>query len=265
MRQLVFVALLLAMTSATAAGSEQCAQGVTEVHVRGNDYCLAYKAFGPAGEAGKTLVVLLHGDLSGGGTADYMSRRAESLAKDAEGVVAIALARPGYSFSDGSRSGGSAGDRTDHYTQANIDSVADAVARLKAAWQPVRTVMVGHSGGAATEGVIAGRQPGMADAYVLLACPCDIVAWRSDGNRRQWPASLGPSEFADKVPTTAMVLALTGTSDSNTSPSLARNYIRSLNGRGLAAEYIDISGVGHNINDDYWNGARDAVLRAVRG
>ncbi|MBM3559830.1 MAG: alpha/beta hydrolase [Alphaproteobacteria bacterium] len=210
--------------------------------------------------------MLLHGDLSGGGNADYMARRSEMLSGDDASIVAVALARPGYGFGDGSRSTGSTGSRTDHYTSINIAAVADAVNRLTAAWQPARTVLVGHSGGAATAGVIAGRHAGTAEAFVLLACPCDIIAWRSGGNRSQWPASLSPSDFTAEVPASATVLALTGTSDSNTGASLARDYVEALRKRGVAAEYRDIPGVGHNINDDYWNGgARDAILRAVRG
>ncbi|MGE0254737.1 MAG: alpha/beta hydrolase family protein [Alphaproteobacteria bacterium] len=260
------VAILFALTSAPAVASEQCEQGVTDTHVRGNDYCLAYKAFGPAREAGKTLVVLLHGDLSGGGNADYMARRSEMLSRDDDSIVAVALARPGYGFGDGSRSSGSAGTRTDHYTPDNIAAVADAVSRLKAAWGPTRTVLVGHSGGAATAGVIAGRHAGTADAFVLLACPCDVLAWRSANNRSPWMASLSPSDFSDDVPASAMVLALTGTSDTNTAPALGRNYVEALRKRGIAAEYMDVPGVGHNINDDYWSGgARAAILRAVQG
>lgn len=258
--------LAAALTVAVAGSDDPCRDRPSATTVRGNDLCLAFKTFGAAGQPGQTLVVLLHGDLSGGGTVDGMAARAAAVAQAAPSVLAVALARPGYAFADGSASTGSANGRRDHYTAVNIDAVADAIRRLKAAHRPARTVVAGHSGGAATAGVIAGRHPDIADAYVLLSCPCDVAAWRSGRGSRGWKNSLSPSDFVADVPPAVRVIAVTGTDDDNAPGNLARTYVDSLRRRGVDATYRDAPGAGHGLGDSYWNsGALDAVLRAVKG
>jgi pimeloyl-ACP methyl ester carboxylesterase len=258
--------LAAALPAAAPASDGPCRDRPSATAVRGNDLCLAFKMFGAAGEPGRTLVVLLHGDLSGGGTADGMAARAASVAAAEPSVLAVALARPGYAFGDGTASTGSANGRRDHYTAANIDAVADAIRRLKAAHRPARTVVAGHSGGAATAGVIAGRHPDTADAYVLLSCPCDVAAWRAGRGSRGWKSSLSPSDFVAGVPPAARVIAVTGANDDNAPGDLARAYVDSLRQRGIDATYRDAPGAGHSLGDTYWNsGALDAVLRAVKG
>jgi hypothetical protein len=67
------------------------------------------------------------------------------------------------------------------------------------------------------------------------------VAWRS--SRRL--ASENPIQWADKVPQTAKVVALTGTADTFTSPDLAKSYVDKLRARNVDAKFQTVPGAGH--------------------
>ena len=156
--------------------------------------------FGPASTtAGGTLVVWLHGDVSSGGPATYHVALAERAARDdaSARTVAVALVRPGYPAGEGRESSGNANARNDHYTAANVAEVVAALERLKTGTGAARLVVAGHSGGAATAAIAAGMRPGLIDAMLLAACPCDIVAWRQ--GRRAWTRSENPIAWAATV------------------------------------------------------------------
>jgi pimeloyl-ACP methyl ester carboxylesterase len=191
-------------------------------------------------------VIVLHGDLSDGGPADYHRGFAAALARDVPGVVAVAMIRPGYADSEGRRSSGDNNGRRDHYTAPTIDALAGVTRRLAAHVGAVRTILVGHSGGAATAGVMIGRHPGLAQGAVLVACPCDIGAWRRDRGRPAWDRSLSPQDWAARVPSETTVLALTGEKDDNTRPFLAARYVDTLARRGVVARFQEIAGASHN-------------------
>lgn len=254
----------LSPPNASAQDGGACQEVTTQTAVRGDELCLAVKTYGAIGQPTRALVIMLHGDLSNGGPADYIAKRAKMVADEAPSTIVVAMARPGYGFGDGATSTGTNHGRRDSYTSVNVDAVADAVRRLKDRYRPARTVLVGHSGGAAIAGVIAGRHPGTADGYVLLACPCNIQAWRWSANRRAWTNSLSPSDFVDGVPPTASIIAVTGTYDENTKEKIAEDYVEQLVAAGKRAEYIPARGAGHNVDDAFWNaGARDSILKAI--
>ncbi len=221
-----------------------CADPDMQARVIGNKFCFAIRAYG-AQTAGPspTLVVVLHGDGSSGAPPEYHDAIAESLV--ASGVVAIGMIRPGYTSKDDRTSDGSS-IRSDHYTAENIDAVADAISKLKAHYKAQKTVMIGHSGGAATTGVVIGRHAGLVDRALLISCPCDIARWRSMGFRRPW-SSLSPSDFSAKVPATTKVLAITGELDDNTAPILAKDYAAALAAQGVNARFAIIPGASHNV------------------
>lgn len=221
-----------------------CAAPDMQTRVIGNKFCFAIRAYA-AQTAGPspTLVVVLHGDGSSGAPPEYHDAIAESLA--ANGVLAIGMIRPGYTSKDDRTSDGSS-IRTDHYTAENIDAVADAISKLKAHYKAKQTVMIGHSGGAATAGVVIGRHPGLVDRALLISCPCDISRWRNMGNRRPW-TSLSPSDFSAKVPATTKVIAITGELDDNTVPILAKDYVAALAAKEVTARFSIIPGAGHNV------------------
>ena len=94
--------------------------------------------------------------------------------------------------------------------------------------------------------VLIGRHPGLVDGAVLVACPCHLDDWRNARNRRPWTRSESPHRHASRVPSSTRVIAMTGSADDNTFPSLARDYVRRLTDNGVAARFEQIDGASHN-------------------
>lgn len=225
----------------SASAQDNC-KADNETRVAAGGECLALRTFRPA-KPGPTLVVFLHGNVSTGGAADYAYRWAQAILTD--GMVAAVILRPGYFDSAGNRSSGGDFGRGDNFTSENIDAVATAVKALKAHHKAAKVILVGHSGGAATAGVILGRHPGLADGAVLVGCPCNVPEWRMARSGGPWK-SLSPHSYADGVPPPARVIAVTGSRDNVTYPNLAEDYIKSLARRGLKARYAQAEGANHN-------------------
>ena len=245
-----------------AVAAKPCDNPDDPARITGAKECLVVRAFPSPGElSSPVLVAVMHGDVSSGGPAKYHVDFARKLAEQEKNLVAVAMIRPGYDDGDGNTSSGEHTNRSDHYTADNVDAMADGVRRLRERYQASRVVLVGHSGGAATSAVILGRRPGVADAAVLVACPCNIGEWRR--GRRPWSRSESPHEWAGKVPPSARVIAITGADDSNTKPSLAEDYVALLKKRGVDARFVVVPGADHNAA---WFGpaVMDAVTELTR-
>jgi len=178
-RQLVTCAFVFIVLGNNALASA-CKPEDFETFVSGKDQCLVMNKFGQ--NTGRVMLIWLHGDLSSGGHASYHFPLAKTF-KDENpdlDVLSIALVRPGYSDGQGRSSTVHwlNSGRRDHYTRANISEVAAAIERLKEHYKPSEIVLIGHSGGAATSAVILGMFPGLVSRALLVACPCDLVAWR---------------------------------------------------------------------------------------
>ncbi len=236
-------ALLGPLAAASAALAAPCPAPDNATRVSGAGECLVIRTFGAApGRGQPVLAVVIHGDVSAGGPANYHFRLAEQIA--AAGTVAVGLVRPGYEDGAGAQSSGSNDNRSDSYTPENVDAVAAAVRALRAHHKARRVVLIGHSGGAAIAGVVLGKHPGLADAAVLVACPCHLPNWRS--GRRAWTRSESPHAYAGAVPASALVIALTGSLDDNTFPALGASYARSLAARGVRARFFEVPGANHS-------------------
>jgi pimeloyl-ACP methyl ester carboxylesterase len=231
-----------------------------ELRVSGASQCLVMRRFGTTEP--DVMIVWLHGDVSSGGPATYHFDSAERAVRElsANRVLSVALVRPGYPDGSGNTSSvGSTGSRrSDHYTRENITEVGAAIERLRIRYKPRTLIVVGHSGGAATAAVLLGLKPKLIDGVVLVACPCDVIAWRRVRGR-EWPNSESPIEWADKVDTATRVIALTGERDDNTSTDLARAYVRALEARKVSATFQSLANETHN-----GSFRSAAVMNAVR-
>lgn len=230
--------------------------------VSGGGLCLAIETIGGNADHGPrpTLVVMLHGDLSQGGSADYHIDRLRDLEQRKQ-FVPVAIIRPGYEDGKGHQSEGTNFDRKDSYTSVNITVIGKAVQKLKQRYHPNRTILVGHSGGAAIAGVIIGEFPGLVDKAILISCPCDIAAWREMRGREPWKRSLSPSAFVARVPRAAEIVAITGRNDTNTPPVLAEAYTSSLRKRNVKAKLVIADGAGHNLDRTLWQAALAEIVR----
>ena len=93
--------------------------------------------------------------------------------------------------------------------------------------------------------MILGRYPGLADAAVLVSCPCDVPRWRVTRGG-PWRASQSPSDWVASVPPGTQVVTLAGSADDNTLPELSEDYAAALTRRGVTAQYVPVPGSGHN-------------------
>jgi len=235
----------LALLAAIAAAAP-CDAPDHLTRVSGGGECLLIKTFGQAAQAA-TLFVLIHGAHSSGSPATSMVGPAAALQRQAgPNTVAVALLRPGYNNAAGEYSSGNAVGRADNFYAENIDAVADAIRRLKAFHKARRVVLIGHSSGAAIAGVILGRHPGLADAAVLAACPCDVPTWRAMRGRSGSPwISESALRYVERIPAATAVAVIVGTQDVDTPPALSVAYAEALRARGIAAELSLLDGIDH--------------------
>lgn len=226
--------------------AEPCETEDFQTAVTGKEQCLLLRSYGDT--APKALLIWLHGDVSSGGPATYHFPLAEAAAKEfaSEATLSVALVRPGYPDGSGKSSSVAEGHtgRSDHYTQTNVTEVATVIERLIQHYSPKKVVVIGHSGGAATTAIMLGLRPALIPAAVLVACPCDLVSWRS--GRRAWSASENPAKWIPQIDTKTKVIALTGERDDNTRPKLAEDYVSALSARGIAAEFRALPYETHN-------------------
>ncbi|MBI4983823.1 MAG: alpha/beta fold hydrolase [Rhodocyclales bacterium] len=238
-------AVLLAGLAPSAAAAP-CEQNDHLTRVSGGGECLLVKTFGQAAQAAM-LFVLIHGAHSSGSPATSMVGPAAALQRQAApNAVAVALLRPGYNNAAGEYSSGNAVGRADNFYVENIDVVADAIGRLKTFHKARRVVLIGHSSGAAIAGVILGRHPGLADAAVLAACPCDVPTWRAMRGRSGSPwISESALRYVERIPAATGVAVIVGTQDVDTPPALSVAYAEALRARGIAAELSLLDGIDH--------------------
>ncbi len=250
MKQFFPLCLFLLLTACTggmqvASLPSACTPADNTSHVSGGNLCLVIKTFGQS-SAAPVLYVVLHGDTSGGGPSNYHYALAEALQTGGSaGSVAVAMIRPGYYDNAGNTSTGSNYGRRDSYTAENIAAVAGAIRTLKTVHGAQRVVLVGHSGGAAIAGVILGRFPGLADGAVLVSCPCNIAAWRL-ARGSAWGQSESPSDYVDRIPDKTRVVAVSGEADTNTSPTLSRDYIETLKQHSIDGRFEIVPNATHN-------------------
>ena len=117
---------------------------------------------------------------------------------------------------------------------------------MKASIGAGRLIVVGHSGGSGQLGTVIGAYPGIVDVAILAACPCNVPQWRvSRRGKNNWIQSQSPHRFADKVPPSTKVIAITNRRDGNTGPRFARQYIEIAQAAGANATLIVPEGGSH--------------------
>jgi len=214
-----------------------------ETKVSGDAECLLMRRYGSTEP--DAMVVWLHGNMTSGKPASYHFPIARKAATDfaSQKVMSVALVRPGYPDGSGESSSGNDYCRGDNWDQSNIAEVGSAIERLRQKFKPKTLILVGQSGGAATAAVLIGMKPRLAEAAVLVSCPCDLVAWRT--GRARWSRSEDPIGWTDKVSVAARVIALTGTRDGTTPPEVVSGYIKELKNRGVDAIFHPIPDIEH--------------------
>lgn len=242
--KMCLIALISLLTLSVDAIASPCESEDFEAKVSGNSECLLMRRYGSIHP--KTLIVWLHGNVSTGGPANSHFKLAEKAANDlaTDRVLAVALVRPGYPDGTGAYSSGSDNGRVDNWRRSTVQEIGSVIERLKVRFKPDSTLVVGHSGGAAIAAALLGMQPCLADAAILIGCPCDMAAWRL-GRGRTPRTSEDPLSRVDQVKQTTRIIALTGSRDDTTAPELAKTYIGQLQKRGVRAVFRVVPEAGH--------------------
>lgn len=241
---LLMLVLIFMSSLSIDACAFPCESGEFETRISGNTECLLMRRYGSLEP--KALIVYIHGNASTGGPVTSHFKLAEKNAADfsEDRVLAVALVRPGYPDDTGAYSSGSDNGRADNWQRPTVLEIGAVIEKLKNKFKPEATILVGHSGGAAISAVLMGIQPDLADAAILIGCPCDMVEWRKGRGRSPW-ISEDPLKWAGQVKQTTRVMALTGSRDDTTAPGLSKTYIEQLQQRGIKAEFKLVPDAGH--------------------
>jgi pimeloyl-ACP methyl ester carboxylesterase len=246
------IAVVTSLCISAAALAQPCSElppGKTVSDQKGG--CLALVPVGATAPSSKTLVVMLHGDGQGRLSQAQITRWTQlGLTLQGPDRNVFFMLRPGYQSPAGNSSGW-ANPRDDDYTAQNMERVAGALRALRETYQTEKLILVGHSGGAATSSIVLGKHPGVADAALLLGCPCDVPPWRDHRNAQRgatggWPHSLNPLEFVAGMPAGTPVLAVTGAQDENTLPTFAKRWVDAANAKSAKARFEEIPGLSHS-------------------
>ena len=202
----------------------------------------------------RVLAIVLHGDLLQPDNS-YHYRFARTVAAQSSDVVVVGLLRPGYSDERGNRSDGDILNATgDNYTAEVVEAVASATRQMEERYGAGSTVLIGHSGGAAIAALVLGRHPDVADAALLVACPCDLPAWRAYMMSvrphpvwRQPHQGLSPMDAVVGFRPGVIVELMVGDDDDVVRPDYSQDYAAKLRERDIEANVTILPGLGHNI------------------
>ncbi|UGU18332.1 alpha/beta hydrolase [Sinomicrobium kalidii] len=202
-----------------------------------------------------SLVFVIHGDAPFN-KPGYQNIMAEKIASGTKNTVAVAILRPGYTDPQDHTSNGIRGLTTgDNYTPEVIEAVSEVIEKLKKKYNPSRTLVIGHSGGAAITGNLIGLKPGLTDVAVLVSCPCDVAAWRAHMRNKQplnpfWylnVKSISPVEVVKNIGRDTEIMVISGENDKITPLKFSRKYYEALTTSGLKASFISLPDEGHEI------------------
>ncbi|MEI9928788.1 MAG: alpha/beta fold hydrolase [Sphingomonas sp.] len=205
----------------------------------------------------QTLIIVLHGDAPFA-KPGYHYAFAAAAAAAVPDSIAIGLLRPGYEDPAGHRSPGERGLATgDNYTPDRIAAVADAIRRLQRRYRHARTILVGHSGGAAIAADIAGTYPALIDGLVLVSCPCELPEWRAHMKTLAptplWDQpvdSLDPIKLVGGIAPGLKTAVLVGGEDATAPLRFSRAYSEALTLRGISTDYRIVPGKNHELLGD---------------
>jgi len=205
----------------------------------------------------RTLVFVIHDDGDPGARSDEAAF-AQAAARAIPDTMSITVLRPGFQDAKGNASSGEHGTgKGDNFTADRLARVYARIESMKRRAPHANVILVGDGGGAALVADLAGLHPDMAQAILLVGCPCALPEWRSHMAERTgdagWAAvvsSLDPLKFAGGVSTALRVAVLVGADDAITPVALSRAYVEALTLRGIGTDYRIVPARGHDLLGD---------------
>jgi len=217
-----------------------------------------------------TLIVFLHAD-SPFGDPVYQYDLAMKIAESAENTIAVSILRPGYSDSCGDKSAGIVGRKMgDNYTAEVVKSLAMSISHIRNQTSPSKTIVIGHSGGAALAALLASRYSDLQDQSILVACPCILSSWRASMSKlMENPAwlepmpGLSPIDDVAKLDPSKAVRLLVGDEDKITPPILSAQYSERAITMEKDVSHTVVSGGDHDmiLRDDVLNLVLQSIVK----
>ncbi|MDB5932024.1 MAG: alpha/beta fold hydrolase, partial [Polaromonas sp.] len=138
----------------------------------------------------------------------------------------------------------------DDYTAGNVVIVAAALDRLRMLNAGTKILLVGHAGGAAMTALVASRFPSSADAFLLVACPCDVPQWQqwrnaSTGRAERLTQSLSPQAETAKITAGTRMALLVGSKDDSMPSKFSEAYAAALQRQGVKTRLTYAIGATH--------------------
>lgn len=204
------------------------------------------------------IILVLHGD-SPFNDPSYQYSIAKQIADNNDNVVSVGILRPGYKDKEGNRSKGKRGKTTgDNYTKEVLKAIHDLTTELEEKYNPSKIILVGHSGGAAISANLVSEYPDVYSGALLIACPCDLHAWRAHMKTLQpkvriWDKevnSLSPIEKIKNINDSIQIIVIHGDNDEIVPISIANKYVKELKADNNKADFIVLENQGHEIAFD---------------
>jgi predicted esterase len=200
------------------------------------------------------LIIFLHAD-SPFGDPVYQYDLVREITETAENTIAVSILRPGYRDSCGDKSEGNVGHKMgDNYTTEVVESLATMISRIQNQTSPSKTIVMGHSGGAALAALLASRYSDLQDQSILVSCPCILPSWRASMSKLMDNPSwlepmpgISPIEDVAKLDPSRAVHLWVGDEDKITPPFLSVEYSERARTMGKDVSHTVVSGGDHDM------------------
>lgn len=261
--------IIFVLTSCNAKSqNNNCVGKDTLNYIKTQNGCLFVKVFKSDSITLKPkLLIVIHGDAPFN-PPTYQYKLSQKISDQVKNTIVISVLRPGYKDNDGNKSDGKRGLTTgDNYTQEVISSLTEVIKELKIRFKPSKTIIVGHSGGAAISADIVSLTPTLIDKTILVSCPCDVEAFRKSMAAKQpfyraWrdsTKSISPTNIIKNLNQNNDITLLHGQNDDIVPFEIAENYFTKLKNSKIKVQLIPIANSGHEIF------LTDTVLTVLKG
>ena len=229
--------------------------------------CLFIKVFKSDSVAvNPNLLIVIHGDAPFN-PPSYQYKLSQKLSKLVKNTIIVSVLRPGYKDNEGNKSDGKKGLTTgDNYTQEVVNSLTEVIKELKSRFKPSKTIIIGHSGGAAISADVVSLSSSLVDELILVSCPCDVEEFRKSMALKQpfyraWRdsvKSISPMDVVEKLNKNANIILIHGRQDDIVPFQIIKSYETKLKIRNIKTQLIVIENEGHEIF------LSDAVFASLR-
>jgi predicted esterase len=263
------LSIIFVLTSYNAKSQNNNCEGKDTInYIKTQNGCLFVKVFKSDSITLKpNLLIVIHGDASFN-PPTYQYKLSQKISDQVKNTIVISVLRPGYKDNEGNKSDGKRGLTTgDNYTQEVISSLTEVIKELKIRFKPSKTIIVGHSGGAAISADIVSLTPNLIDKTILVSCPCDVAAFRKSMAAKQpfyraWrdsTKSISPTDIIKNLNQNNDIILLHGQNDDIVPFEIAENYFKKLKNSKIKVQLIPIANSGHEIF------LTDTVLTVLKG